>query len=1510
MTQVYNQADSQTSLDQVRSKLTQVFRYVQSFNQLQNPIQQNIEAQSWTMWFHDFPNHPCIRLGTRVDQGNISSTTPTKERVENDNDFVLKVKRPKIAPCPEPPEEIASFLQNNWQQPDKEIVSVEFLEEADIAGNTKRQRLFDNWIMQRATWIEQEKLNREVLEIYKHLYDMSARLKREGDRIELVVGDGIISWYPKTTSGIHHPVLLARLNLHFDPQVPEFTLTETEHIPELYTALFQTLSEVSAKDIALSRQDFEQGEWHPLDGDSTSSFLQRLVNQLSSKGRFSEKVVSQQDKSIPLITRDPVLFLRERTLGFNTAIEAILEAIQTSPSLPDSVRSLVMSNTSIYKQESDSDASIYSPNGEDEHILLSKIANAEQLEIARHLERRGSVVVQGPPGTGKTHTIANILGHLLAEGKSVLVTSHTSKALKVLREKVVKPLQPLCVSVLEDDNRKQLENAIDAIIEQLSRANSNQLERDSATLTRQRLAILNQLQQARTQLKEARNSEYEPIIVAGQRYTPSEAARFVAKHQETLNWIPAPITPGAPIPLSYDELLHLYQTNVTVPMKDEKELLLGLPSIETLLVPATFAQLSEERSRLLKEDLLYRKNIWIRRSKFISAETLVILQHRILQAGEVLEDVKRWRLEAIMAGREEGSHRKAWEELIVKIEHVCALASQNYARCLEYNPVIPDEYRKNSLQKLLTLSGELIKHLEQGGRINTITLFLHKDWKTYIEKTRVKGYTPETLEHFQALHGQMELILARENLVDRWERQMAVLDGPSAVTLGLEPEPLCMPFVYQLRQCLDWYTTIWKPLKDDLIEYGLLWEKLLIEMPTDMTQYSDILGIREIVRTQLSSIINAEFNRHLYEVNETTLSEFRNTLQAIINSSTRTEVVQKLCDAVTSYNPQTYQEAYARLAELHNNHKELRYRSTFLEKLDLNAPEWAVAIRRRDGIHGKQELPNNPEAAWLWRQLSDELDRRANLSLKDLQDHITQLSSALRSITTELVEKKAWVGRVRRTTEEQRRALQEWKEFTRKIGKGTGKRAARMRTEARKRMPMCQAAVPVWIMPLNRVVQNFDPRHNHFDVVIIDEASQADIKALVALYMGQQVIVVGDHEQVTPLAIGQKVEDIERLIDEHLQDIPSAKIYDGKLSIYDLAKIAYGMPICLQEHFRCVSPIIQFSNNLSYQGKIKPLRDDSEVRYTPPTVAYAVKASQLKGYCNEEEAQTIASLLVAMTEQSVYRDASFGVISMVKEEQAIYIDTLLRKYLTETEYTRREILCGSPAQFQGDERDVILLSMVDIADSNGPLTLRSEDGYDYMYKKRFNVAASRARDQMWVVHSLDPNTNLKDGDIRKRLILHAENPTAFAVELAEQEHKVESEFEKQVLRILMQAGYRVFPQWHVGAYRIDLVVEGNGKRLAVECDGDRWHSIEKLAEDMARQAILERLGWRFERIRGSQFFRNPNKAMEAVFARLSELEILPEGNRIITSPSVQDTSLKDKIIRRAVEIRQGWDIVI
>lgn len=122
----------------------------------------------------------------------------------------------------------------------------------------------------------------------------------------------------------------------------------------------------------------------------------------------------------------------------------------------------------------------------------------------------------------------------------------------------------------------------------------------------------------------------------------------------------------------------------------------------------------------------------------------------------------------------------------------------------------------------------------------------------------------------------------------------------------------------------------------------------------------------------------------------------------------------------------------------------------------------------------------------------------------------------------------------------------------------------------------------------------------------------------------------------------------------------------------------------------------------------------------------------------------MATLLVAATEHPRYEGKTFGVISLVGEEQALEIERLLREHVHPADFERRRILCGNAAQFQGDERDVMFLSMVD-SPQGGTLALRAYP----KFKQRFNVAASRAKDQLWVVHSLNADTDLKPEDLRR-----------------------------------------------------------------------------------------------------------------------------------------------------------------
>ncbi|MEW5953838.1 MAG: AAA domain-containing protein [Bacillota bacterium] len=1490
-------------------RLTQVYRYIQALDQLQNPVRKSINEQPWVLWFRDLPEHPTVQRG-KVD---IVVDSDGSEVIQAGENFILKVNRPETRRAPEPPAEIADWLQNGWQSVDGKVVVYETIEETDEEGQNQIVRFEDDpirtetlniWTVSRDKWVEAERPARRAMSIFEKLYSLYAQLERESERVELVLGDGLLNWLHSEGGNVCHPILLQRLFLQFDPSVPEFTLVETDHPTELYTALLRTIPEVSALAIGHCREDMEQGGWHPLAEDETSEYFKRVATQLSPHGRFIGHESSKEERKVPLIGRDPVIFLRNRTMGFSAAIEAILKDIPLSEDKPAFLNNIVGIELQKNDLDDESRPADFNTNGEDEDILLSKEANAEQVQIARSLEKHGAVLVEGPPGTGKTHTIANLLSHFLSQGRSVLVTSHTAKALKVLREKVVEPLQPLCVSLMRDDSRSQMESAIDAITERLANSELDALERSAAALYRERLELLRHLREARQQLLLARQDEYRPVVVAGEEYLPSQAARRVAKGEKNMSWIPSPITLGAPIPLSPGELAELYRTNVLLTSEDEKELAYDLPDPEKLILPDEFAYLVNERSRLLKENLDYRRDLWADMPAHITPDAIQDLLERIMRLVSPLQEGPEWRLTAIAAGRNGGIHREPWDNLIKLIEEIYENVLRSKEVILQFGPAVPEDCLPGRIEQVID---DIFQYLNQGGKLGRWKLLMNREWKTLCEHARVNQQPPSELIHFKALHTLVYIKADRKKLIERWERQVAVLGGPAAVELGPEPEHACYQFCSFIKQSLDWHSSVWAALEDELVQIGFRWNAFLNEMPVNLSSNGELLKLRDAVLEKLPLVIEAHKNRLIINNIEARLRNLAGLLEISGGDEATAGLLQRLSVSVKKLDSREYQDSFRQLVGLNAKRELLKRRQDLLDKLERVAPSWATAIRDRDGLHGEREVPGDASEAWLWRQLNDELKERAHKSMEDLQGTIAQISESLRNITAKLVEKKAWAAQIRRTSLEQRQALHGWKLLMGRFGKGTGTRAPRLLAEARKLMPVCQTAVPVWIMPLSRVAENFEPGKNFFDVVIIDEASQADVMALVALYMGRQVIVVGDNKQVSPLAVGQKQDEVQKLIDEHLKDIPNNQLYDGLFSVYDLGMTAF-KPVCLREHFRCVSPIIQFSNHLSYDGKIKPLRDDSDVLCRPYTVAYRVEGTTSRnGKINEKEALTIASLTVACTEQPEYKDASFGIISMLGDEQTILIDSLLQRYLPFSEYSRRRIQCGNSAQFQGDERDVIFLSLVDAANGEGTLTLRSE-GHQNMYKKRLNVAASRARNQMWVVYSLNPDINLKPGDLRRRLIQHAKDPGALMRLLETQEERTESEFERLVMQRLIQAGYRVKAQRAVGAYRIDMVVEGGGKRLAVECDGDRWHTEENLKEDMARQMILERMGWRFVRIRGGQFFRNQDKAMEPVFERLKALEIPPEGPGAITDAIDSfDTELKERIISRAAEIRQEWE---
>lgn len=1507
-----------------QNNVVSLFQFIRELNKLKQKAILNFNDYPWARTVSSFPDDPeniSIFYRDRVEN----------EEATNDENVLLSVHKPEFEKCPEPDTIFASWLITGWdsfrndpqfiesrslnieQSDHKTDEGQESQEEKEFfTDDLNRVNAYKEWLHVRSEWVERQKIVVQTRNLFADLYRLYFELQRDAETMELVVANGILC--DRNNPNTRHPVLTKRVRINYDPSINTVFIEEIDSQPELYSIAFQTMDDINLQAINQLSADLQNNDYHPLDRNDTPAFLKVLVHQLTSDSRFSENGIPEnwQSNSRLLMYMDPIYIMRKRLDGTLKAIEQIIENVSETGYIPEPIREIVSGGKKELPDDSEEETleeQLASVGGESVDVLLSKEANKEQLEIAKRIECYNAVLVQGPPGTGKTHTIANLMGHFLAQGKSVLVTSQTPKALNVLKDKVAPGLQNLCVSVLEDSSI-DMERSVDGITDFMSRTTSHEIKKDMDRIAQERRQIISDLASVRRKIFRIINQECNCIVYNGEEISPSKAASFVLEHAEDFSYIPGRVRLDSPLPISFAELAELYRSNELLTVEDEIELVKDLPSSEEILSPAAFAHAVESANNTNQKILqLATTALWSftpnsenktimfkndgRSFSIAYPELSAIIDLKSYAAS--FEKFEAWMTGAAVDGKNGGAFRKRWELLIEQILQTCAYAEklleEQFGQTISFSAGNDASIYATPLKKLKDI-------FAQKGKLSKLTLMFNKDCVPALENVIVNGHAVQSQEDCELALHVIELNNYRTLCAKYWNELLAVYGLPGFLELSPQsPERIAKNWIPQIRKYLDWYENSYAPLlarldsisvpANILFGYDTL-DSDLVATEKKLTTVSTILPeICDIC----SCIVEQEHQNSVFDANIHTLKK---------GSRKESGTCRSVVEAIENRDASAYADAVSNLEQMHRKYELQQHRKEMLLRLEPIAPQWAAAINKREGIHGLYVVPDTIEAAWKWKQLSGIIEEITAEPFSELQNKSIQLSKNYRKVTAQYAEKSAWYHLLRKTEGDidMRQALQGWKQTVKKIGKGTGKNAPALKAKARELMSKCQVAVPSWIMPINKALESLNPIENCFDIIIIDEASQSDVSSLAILYMGKKLIIVGDDKQVSPMAVGVEINKLNALQQMYIQDkIQNSHLYDAKTSIYDIAKTTF-QPLMLREHFRCVPEIIGFSNMLSYDYKIKPLRDASNSALLPAVVNYRVADGQrLNNKTNPNEARAIVALMQACIQQPEYAGKTFGAISLLGDEQVRELQRLIEENIDHKDLVARNILCGNASHFQGDERDVIFLSVVDSVTADNPSPIRLQTfGPDDSIRKRYNVAASRARDQLWVVDSLDSATELKHGDIRKTLIDYSLNPASAELRHAEIEEKADSPFEVGVAQALIDRGYRLVQQWKVGAYRLDMVAVCGKKTVAIECDGERYHSGEaKVREDMERQTILERLGWRFIRIRGSEYFRNPEKTIERVIFELTEYGIMPDATAIQPENMIGSFELLERV---------------
>lgn len=258
-----------------------------------------------------------------------------------------------------------------------------------------------------------------------------------------------------------------------------------------------------------------------------------------------------------------------------------------------------------------------------------------------------------------------------------------------------------------------------------------------------------------------------------------------------------------------------------------------------------------------------------------------------------------------------------------------------------------------------------------------------------------------------------------------------------------------------------------------------------------------------------------------------------------------------------------------------------------------------------------------------------------------------------------------------------------------------------------------------------------------------------------------------------------------------------------------------------------------------------------------------------------------------------YDGKTFGVVVLQGQAQVDLINTEISARMSAEDWEQRRFRVGTPPDFQGDERHVVWLSLVVAPEQNFASLTRDE------FRRRFNVAASRAQDQLWLFHSVTADL-LRTGDLRHSLLTYMLStsstplpPMPTGVSPDVRQPPFDSLFEQRVFLDITARGYHVTPQVEANHRRIDLVVTGAAGKLAVECDGDAFHTTpEQRSADLQREQELKRCGWTFWRVRESQYYLNQERALSSLWPTLDRLSIGPhpstsDGDAVVWRPTTE-----------------------
>lgn len=1093
---------------------------------------------------------------------------------------------------------------------------------------------------------------------------------------------------------------------------------------------------------------------------------------------------------------------------------------------------------------------------EDFSVFFPLPYNAEQRSIYKNYLKNRLTVVTGPPGTGKSHTIVNILCTLLAQGKRVLVTAQTDKALESLLAKIPESFDDLIFTKIELENKKDrfsLESSIERITDLLTKSFSLNIESKLADLDK----LKGEYVKSKGEIINSLEAEYSVVTLNGSfsNLRPYQIVeRFLLKQPEEINWIKDDLSHfNAEDVQKLKSNLIKYQQLGEYEVPTLESLDIDLESIYKKLKDFDFLQFLQSKERNLKKSTMLGLNAQ-NRDKLLS-----------LDLGSIIEDVNNFTNSDLII-------RSAQE-----IDRLSTLLESNFESCELTTNKTYSEIIENHTRYLLDIETYQSHLTDQN--VSFFKRFGASFKKVaYLEDFTIDGKKCNTRDEIIKLKSLIEKIsvLGRNFKLLKDSGFVFVLDERANVNQKIGQFKEVLAQIERNKQLLN----------KTRLDSGLVNFSRFLNLSIE-----DIDGIREraiLYKDDFEELAQLDFHIR-------SLTDILKGINLVIEKSKLKHLFVEFLPIHCIEDVDKYQGVLDKIDEFNERTSKGNEYRRIVSYLLENLPNTFPGLKDVDTEYFT--LENIDYAA-----TSQYLKQRLSINLQASTENLSRLNTEISKKKCEILFDLAKSNFKRKFEENEIDAfINVLKEYKYNLSQSNRKIRNQVQYQilCKKNSIEISKKLSCWVMKFNDVLNSVGHEPEIFDCIIVDEASQLDFNSLILGYYGKSMIIVGDDKQTSPSSLtAADGNDFDSIKNKYLEFLGANVIHiKSDNSLFNLSEMIAGTSnLTLKEHFRCVPELIEFSKNYFYNNSLRPLKQLNSNRLPPKKNVFVDNAFSEDNIVHQEILQ-IKECLKSMLIDPSYKTKSIGVVSLGYTKHTEKLkdvkEDLVAEFGSELIDSFKLIIEDSP-KFQGDERDVMLVSLGVALDYEAiannknakPTAIINDDDK----KRKINVALSRAKEQMILFHSVK-NDDLGPKDFRREILnffyseVKPQKPLILdRLSIQRDRFNVpnpfDSWFEFDIAKSLIELGYNyIQPQYKVKEdeqyfnqklnkqvyvnFKIDLVVFNNGKTVAIECDGDPFHSLpEDVAYDIERQEFLERVGWRVYRILYSAFKRNASHEIE------------------------------------------------